>query len=185
MRILLIVTVLFLTACAGTHGLSVYSFTNSQLQSVLTQQLPKLRNDINLSGLPVEFLVNNLSVNIGPDNRDVVVLGIDSNAIIKAFLLEYPIRLSLQIEGSPFYDSEKKAIFLRNIKLLNSSINAGGFNGNLGLLDGEVTQVFNAFLAVNPVYKLDESNPKIALLSAIPMNMKVVEGAIKLVPRLQ
>jgi hypothetical protein len=184
MRILLIVTALFLTACSSTQGLSVYSFTNSQLESVLTKQLPKLREEIDLRGLPVKFLVNNLSVNIGPNNRDVVLLGVDSSAIVNAFLLEYSIRLSLQIEGRPFYDNEKKAIFLRNIKLLDSSINAAGFSGNLGLLKGKVMQVFNAFLAVNPVYKLDESNPKIALLSAIPMNIKVVVGAIKLVPKL-
>jgi len=184
MRILLVITTLFLTACSSTQGISVYSFTNSQLESVLTQQLPKLRKEISLRGLPVEFAVNNLSVNIGPDNRDVVVLGVDSSATINAFLLEYPARLILQIEGSPFYDSEKKSIFLRNIKLLDSSVNAGGFTGNLGLLDGEVMQILNAFLAVNPVYKLDERNPKIALLSKIPLNIKVVEGAIKLVPRL-
>jgi hypothetical protein len=184
MRILFIVATLFLTACSSTQGLYVYSFTNSQLESVLTQQLPKLKEELNLRGLPVEFAVNNLSVNIGPDNRDVVVLGVDSSAIINAFLLEYPVRLSLQIEGSPFYDSEKKAIFLRNIKLLDSSINAGGFSGNLGLLNGEVMRLFNAFLAVNPVYKLNQNNPKIALLGAIPMNINVVEGAIKLVPSL-
>lgn len=105
MRILFIVATLFLTACSSTQGLYVYSFTNSQLESVLTQQLPKLKEELNLRGLPVEFAVNNLSVNIGPDNRDVVVLGVDSSAIINAFLLEYPVRLSLQIEGSPFYDS--------------------------------------------------------------------------------
>jgi len=60
--------------------------------------------------------------------------------------------------------ARKKSIFLRNIKLLDSSVNAGGFTGNLGLLDGEVMQILNAFLAVNPVYKLDERNPKIGII---------------------
>jgi hypothetical protein len=103
----------------------------------------------------------------------VIILGVDSIVILNALLLDYPLHLSLPIKGSPFYDSDKKAIFLRNIKRLNSSINAVGFTSNLGLLDGEVMQVFNAFLAVNPVYKLDESNSKITLLSAIPMDIKV------------
>jgi len=44
-------------------------------------------------------------------------------------------------------------------------------------------QVINTFLAVNPVYKLDTSIPKVALLSKLPLTMKVVEGAIKLIPR--
>lgn len=183
MRILLIIGILFLTACSSTQGISVYSFTNAQIEAALDQQLPKLREEISLMGLPLQVEVTNLNVNIGPDNRDVVSLSVDSRAKINGFLLHHSVRLTLQIEGSPFYDSEKKAIFLRNVTLLDSNINAGGFKGNLALLDGKVMQVINTFLVVNPVYKLDTSIPKVALLSKLPLNMKVVEGAIKLIPR--
>ena len=183
MRFLLIITMLFLTACSSTQGLSVFSFTNSEVESLLSQQLPKLSEKVSLMGLPVQFDVNDLSVNIGPDNRDVVALGVDSSAEINAFVVKYPVRLKLQIEGSPFYDSEKKAIFLRNLKLLDTSVEAGGYKGNLGLLNNEAMKVINDFLAVNPVYKLNMNDPKIALLSKVPLNMQVVEGAIKLVPR--
>jgi len=185
MRILLLLTCLFLGACKSTdQGMSVYSFTNSEIEAALANQLPKLSEQIKLMGLPVDFAVNDLSVNVGPDKRDVVVLGADSSAVIKAFALKYPVRLKLQIEGSPFYDSEKKAVFLRNVKLLDSSIDAGGFKGNLEVLDNEAMDVMNAFLAVNPVYKLNMNDPKMALLSNLPLDLKVVEGAIKLVPRL-
>ena len=112
MRILLLfLTTLFLSACNSTQGVSVYSFTSSEVESVLGKQLPKLSEKVSLMGLPVQFDVNDLSVNIGPDNRDVVVLGADSSAEINAFALKYPVRLKLQIEGSPFYDSEKKPCF--------------------------------------------------------------------------
>ncbi|KAA1155636.1 DUF1439 domain-containing protein [Pseudoalteromonas sp. FUC4] len=184
MRILVIIAALFLTACNTTQGISVYSFTNSEVESVLGKQLPKLSEKVSLMGLPVQFDVNDLSVNIGPDNRDVVVLGADSSAEINAFALKYPVRLKLQIEGSPFYDSEKKAVFLRNIKLLDSSVDAGGFKGNIGALDNQAMDVINAFLAVNPVYTLNMDDPKMMLLSKLPLDMQVVEGAIKLVPRL-
>ncbi len=184
MRILLIVVTLCLSACSSTQGLSIYSFTNSEIETTLNEQLPKLKKELSLMGLPVDFAVNSLQVNIGPDNRDVVALGFDSSAKINAFLLEYPVRLALQIEGSPYYDSNKKAVFLRNVKLLDSSIDAGGFKGNLSLLDGEAMSVINNFLAVNPVFTLDTSNPKVALLSKIPLNMKIREGKIELVPNL-
>lgn len=184
MRILLIVVTLCLSACSSTQGLSIYSFTNSEIETALNEQLPKLKKELSLMGLPVDFAVNSLQVNIGPDNRDVVALGFDSSAKINAFLLEYPVRLALQIEGSPYYDSNKKAVFLRNVKLLDSSIDAGGFKGNLSLLDGEAMSVINNFLAVNPVFTLDTSNPKVALLSKIPLNMKIREGKIELVPNL-
>jgi len=185
MRILLLfLTTLFLSACNSTQGVSVYSFTSSEVERVLGKQLPKLSEKVSLMGLPVQFDVNDLSVNIGPDNRDVVVLGADSSAEINAFALKYPVRLKLQIEGSPFYDSEKKAVFLRNVKLLDSSVDAGGFKGNLAALDNEAMEVINAFLALNPVYTLNMDDPKMMLLSKLPLDMKVVEGAIKLVPRL-
>jgi hypothetical protein len=184
MRILFIFTLLFLTACNSTQGLSVYSFTNSEVESVLRQQLPKLSEKVSVMGLPVQFNVNDVSVNIGPENREVVVLGADSSAEINAFALKYPVRLKLQIEGSPFYNSEKKAVFLRNIKLLDSRIDAGGFKGNLAALDNEAMDVINAFLAINPVYKLNMNDPKMVLLSKLPLDIKVVQGAIKLVPRL-
>jgi len=44
--------------------------------------------------------------------------------------------------------------------------------------------IINRFLAVNPVYELNMNDPKMALLSKLPLDMKVVAGAIKLVPRL-
>ncbi|MFY8327192.1 MULTISPECIES: DUF1439 domain-containing protein [unclassified Pseudoalteromonas] len=182
MKYILLIGCLFLSACNTTNGVSVYSFTNSEIESVLNQQLPKLSEQVKLMGLPVQFDVNDLSVNVGPDNRDVVVLGADSSAIINAFAIKYPVRLKLQIEGAPFYDSEKKAVFLRNVKLLDSSIDAGGFKGNLGVLDDEAMKVINGFLAVNPVYTLNMNDPKVALLSKLPLDMKVEQGAIKLVP---
>ncbi|MGO2563688.1 MAG: DUF1439 domain-containing protein, partial [Pseudoalteromonas nigrifaciens] len=73
MKILFIIAALFLTACNATQGMSVYSFTNADVESLLTKQLPKLSEQVSLMGLPVEFDVNDVSVNIGPENRDVVV----------------------------------------------------------------------------------------------------------------
>ncbi|MDQ9093530.1 DUF1439 domain-containing protein [Pseudoalteromonas haloplanktis] len=182
MKYILLIGCLLLAACNTTNGVSVYSFTSSEIETVLNQQLPKLSEKVSLMGLPVQFNVNDLSVNVGPDNRDVVVLGADSSAVVNAFALKYPVRLKLQIEGAPFYDSEKKAVFLRNVKLLDSTIDAGGFKGNLAVLDDEAMKVINGFLAVNPVYKLNMNDPKVALLSKLPLDMKVEQGAIKLVP---
>ncbi|WP_371193907.1 DUF1439 domain-containing protein [Glaciecola sp. SC05] len=184
MRALAVLSILLLSACSGTQGLSVFSFTNADMESLLNGQLPKLSERMSIMGLPVQFDVNNLKIDIGPDNREVIVLDVDSSAEISAFTLNYPVRLMLKVEGSPYYDSSKKAVFLRDVKLLDSSVDAGGFKGNLGVLNKEALQVINAFLAVNPVYELDMQNPRLAMLSKLPLDMKVVNGAISLVPKL-
>ncbi len=127
MRILLLfLTTLFLSACNSTQGVSVYSFTSSEVESVLGKQLPKLSEKVSLMGLPVQFDVNDLSVNIGPDNRDVVVLGADSSAEINAFALKYPVRLKLQIEGSPFYIGRAQFEYWRHTQLIIDVVDGRG-----------------------------------------------------------
>lgn len=184
MRILLLVVTLFLAACASTQNMSVYSFTNSEVEGLLAKQLPKMSDKVSVMGLPLKLDVNDISVNIGPDNSDVVVLGADTSAQIKAFALKYPIRLKLQIQGRPYYDSKEKAVFLKDVKLLDSTLNAGKFKGNLGSLDQQAMEVINSFLSKNPVYRLNTSDPKVMLLSKLPLDMKISQGVIKLVPHL-
>jgi len=187
MKILMLVVALFLSACSSTQGLSGLSFfsvSNAEAELALKQQLPKLSEKISVLGLPVQFDVNDLSVKIGPENRNVIALGANASAKIDALVFTYPVRLKLQIEGTPFYDSNSKAVFIRNIKLLDSSIDAGGYSGNLGVLNQQAMNLINAFLDVNPVYTLDMNNPKMALLSKLPLDIQIVEGAIRLTPQI-
>ncbi|MFT5995508.1 MAG: hypothetical protein ACI9RV_001089 [Glaciecola sp.] len=55
-----------LTACNSSQGLSVYSLSNTDLDSVLVKRLPQLSRKVNLTGLSVQFDVNDLNVNVGP-----------------------------------------------------------------------------------------------------------------------
>ena len=185
MKILFIIAALFLSACSTTQGLSVLSFSNADLESVITKQLPELSKDMKLMGLPVKFDVNKVSVDIGPENRDVIALGLNTSAEVNAFVVKYPVALALQVEGAPYYDSSQKAIFLRDVKLLDSTIDAGGFSGNLNMLSNEALNIINAYLAVNPVYTLNTNDPKMALISKLPLDIKIINGAIKVVPQLQ
>lgn len=185
MRILfLIFATLFLISCNSTNGVSVYRFDNQDLEQAMLDGIPQISKKLNVMGIPLKFGVEELKVNIGPENRDVVVLSIDTSANINALLLKYDVGLALVVEGSPYYDSEQKAVFLRNLNLLSSSIDAGGYKGNLGVLNKEALRIINSFLATNPVYKLDTSDPKVALLSALPLDLRVENGAIAIVPRI-
>lgn len=184
MKLLPWLIVLALTACSSTSGLSIYSLSNEDIETLLNQNVSQLDKNMTVMMLPVAFEVTDLAVNIGPDNREVVALNVNSLAQINALAFSYPVRLQLQLEGSPYYDSAKKAIFLRDVSLLNSVIDAGGYRGNLNFLDKEVMKILNSFLAVNPVYSLDLQDPKMALLSKLPLDLQVVNGAIKLVPRI-
>ncbi|WP_197464620.1 DUF1439 domain-containing protein [Marinomonas aquimarina] len=122
-------------------------------------------------------------MNIGPEGRDVVQLGTMATASINILGFTYPAKLNLELEGTPYYDSEKKAIFVHSLALLNSSIDAAGYQGNLAPVSKEVMMLINGYLASNPVYTLDTSNNAVRLLSSVPLNLTIEQGQLALQPR--
>ena len=181
MRILLsIAFATILAGCATLSQLAVYTVSNAELEQVLDSQVSKLQKQTSLAGIPLYLDVEDMTATIGPDGRDVVQLGTIATARISAFGLNYPAKVSLALEGTPYYDSEEKAIFVRSLSLLDSTIDAGGFKGNLAPVSGEFMQLINGYLASNPVYRLDATNKAVNLLSTVPMQLTVEEGKLRL-----
>ncbi|MCH8537024.1 MAG: DUF1439 domain-containing protein, partial [Alkalimonas sp.] len=69
------------------------------------------------------------------------------------------------------------------LRLLDSSIDAAGYRGNLAPLSTEVLQLVNVWLQDQPVYRLDDSDPTQRLLMQMPLNMAVQQGRIRFSPR--
>lgn len=181
MRILSsIFAMLVLSSCATLSQLSVYTISESDIEQILNNQLDNLQKKASLAGIPVSLNVDNLSVNVGPEGREVVRLGTQATAVIGAFGLNYPLSVTLEIEGKPFYDSEEKAIFVRSLSLRDSTIDAGGYKGNIAPLSGEFMMLLNGYLSSNPVYKFDEGNAALALLSKVPLQLSVEKGQLEL-----
>ena len=179
----LLVAIVFLNGCAALSQLSVYTVSNEDVEQVLTSQLDKLQQKASLAGIPLLLEVNDISVNIGPEGRNVVQLGTDATASINAFGFSYPAKIRLSLEGTPYYDSEKKAIFVHSLSLLDSTVDAAGYKGNLAPLSKEVMQLINGYLVSNPVYKLDTTNKTVNLLSSIPITLSVEQGKLALRPQ--
>ena len=184
MRILLSVAFATLLAgCATLSQLAVYTVSNAELEQVLDSQVSKLQKRTSLAGIPLYLDVQDMTATIGPDGRDVVQLGAIATARVSAFGLNYPAKVNLSLEGTPYYDSEEKAIFVRSLSLLDSTIDAGGFKGNLATVSGEFMQLINGYLANNPVYRLDPSNKAVSMLSTVPLQLTVEQGQLALRPK--
>jgi hypothetical protein len=164
--------VLVLSSCAQLGSLSTYNVNEADLEKMLSTQLPKLTRQANVAGIPLKMAVEKMQVDIGPDNSDLVRINTDATAVLSLFGLSYPANLQLQIEGAPYYDA----------KLLDSSIEAAGYRGNLSPVSNELLQLVNSYLASNPVYRLDQTNPTIKLLTAVPLNMAVKDGKLAFSP---
>ena len=176
------VIVLLLTACSQLQQLSAYHVTEADVEQLLRQQVPKLTRQGNVAGIPLKMQVESMQVDIGPDNSELVRLNTTASAALSLFGLSYPASLQLQVEGVPYYDGSEKAVYLRSVKLLDSTIEASGYRGNLAPVSNELLKLVNSFLAANPVYRLDTANPTVKLLTAVPLNMAVQSGRISFTP---
>lgn len=182
MKFLPWIMLLCLSACSQLQQMSAYHVSEADLEQLLRQQVPKLTRQANVAGIPLNMQVESMQVDIGPDNSDVVRLNTSASAALSLFGLSYPATLQLQVEGVPYYDAAQQAIYLRSVKLLDSNIEASGYRGNLAPVSNELLQLVNGYLANNPVYKLDTTNPTIKLLTAVPLNMAVQNGRISFMP---
>lgn len=183
MRIVVgLILMILLASCSQLGQMSVYSVSEAQLEQMLSKQVPELTRQANVAGIPLKMAVDSMAVQIGPENSDVIRINTAASATLSLFGLTYPANLQLQVEGAPFYDAEQKAVFIRSVKLLNSSVEASGYRGNLTPVSNELLQLVNQYLATNPVYRLDTSNPTVKLLTAMPINMAVQQGRIAFTP---
>lgn len=182
MRVIQWILLLLLAGCSQLQQMSSYNVSEAELEQLLRQQLPKLTRQANVAGIPLKMQVQSMQVEIGPDNSDVVRLNTAASAALSLFGLSYPASMQLQVEGVPYYDAAQQAVYLRSVKLLNSSIEASGYRGNLAPVSNELLQLVNGYLANNPVYKLDTTNPTVKLLTAVPLNMAVQNGRISFTP---
>ena len=183
LRLISLAFALTIAGCATLSQLSVYTVSNAELEQVLDSQISTLQKKTSLAGIPLFLDVEDMTATIGPEGRDVVQLGAIATARVSAFGLNYPAKVSLSLEGTPYYDSEEKAIFVRSLSLLDSTIDAGGFKGNLAPVSGEFMQLINGYLSTNPVYRLDSTNKAVSLLSAVPLQLSVENGQLALRPK--
>ena len=162
MRLLLSVALAtILAGCATLSQLSVYTVSNAELEQVLDSQISTLQKKTSLAGIPLFLDVEDMTATIGPEGRDVVQLGAIATARVSAFGLNY----------------------VRSLSLLDSTIDAGGFKGNLAPVSGEFMQLINGYLSTNPVYRLDSTNKAVSLLSAVPLQLSVENGQLALRPK--
>lgn len=173
---------LLLTSCSQLQQMSAYNVSEADLEQLLRGQVFKLTQQATVAGIPLKMQVDNMQVEIGPDNSDRVRLNTSASAALSLFGLSYPANLQLQLEGVPYYDGTEKAVYLRSVKLLDSNIEASGYRGNLAPVSNELFKLVNSFLATNPVYRLDTTNPTVKLLTAVPLNMAVQNGRISFTP---
>ncbi|NVK56937.1 MAG: DUF1439 domain-containing protein [Alteromonadaceae bacterium] len=185
LRFTLLALLCLTSSCSVISNMVSYSVTAEDIRALLQTKIDQLQTRTSVMGVQVDLSVSHIEVDIAPNNKQVVTLSVDGKATAKAFGMQYPVDVSLGLEGEPYYESKEKAIYIRSLSLTHSVIDAAGLKINMTLLANEYMDVFNDYLATHAVYQISNSDPGAFWLSHRPFNMVIKPGVIVFTPQAQ
>lgn len=173
-------SLLLVSGCASTFDR--YSIDEATIEQHLQRQIQNFDQQQARNGIPMRLELKRAKVTLGPEGREVALVDFAGTATVDAMMMKIPVGISFRMEGAPVYDSEAKAVFLRDLKLLESRVDSGMGSLDLQPFAGSLTRIAAVFLDTNPVYELDESDFGQRLFGMMNMGIKVSPGRLTMVP---
>ncbi|MFC7295186.1 DUF1439 domain-containing protein [Marinobacter aromaticivorans] len=172
---------LTLLLSSGCASISPYAISEAELESHLQEVVRDYDRMQLKNGSPISLRLDDADITLGPDGRDVAVIDVRGQVALNAFLAKLPVDIALKVEGAPVYDSKEKAVYIRRIKLLESSIDSGFFKGDLAPVTDNVMRVVAQMLETMPVYRLDDTRLAQRMFGMVPMDVRVAPGRLEFV----
>ncbi|QLB21508.1 hypothetical protein A6B43_08215 [Vespertiliibacter pulmonis] len=153
---------------------------NQYLATRLNEKIP-LKNSIGIPHIfQLDYQLRDIATKIGQtEEKRVEVMG-TINGKLKVKGKQYDVNLSLDLDTIPYYDNEKGAVFLKDIRLAHWAISPEKYQLELQPFISPLAESFAYLLNSNPVYTLDESKTKEALIKKFGKQIIVEKGAIRL-----
>lgn len=177
----LTITAVLLAGCAGFSPLSISEAT---LERHLQDAVRDYDRQQLQAGSPLSLSLSNADITLGPDGRDVAVIDLSGQVALNALMARFPADIALKVEGAPVYDSQERAIYIRRLRLLESSVNTPYFSsGELAPVTENVMRVVAQMLETVPVYRLDDTSLGARLMGMANMDLRVAPGRLEFVRR--
>ena len=173
--------ILAVTLISGCATLSPYSISEGELGRHLQDAVATFDRDQLQSGSPLSLSLSNADITLGPDGRDVAVIDLGGQVALNALMTRLPVDISLKVEGAPVYDAKEKAVYIRRLQLLDSSIDSPFFKGDLKPVTDTVMRAVAQMLETMPVYRLDETDFAQRMFGMVPMDVRVAPGRLEFV----
>lgn len=166
---------------SGCASMSPYSISEAELEQHLKDVVADYDRDQLQSGSPLSLSLDDADITLGPEGRNVAVIDVRGQVALNALMAKLPVDIALKVEGAPYYDSKEKAIYIRRLQLLDSSIDSPFFKGDLAPVTDTVMRVVAQMLETMPVYRLDETNLAQRMFGMVPMDVRVAPGRLEFV----
>lgn len=179
--ITLVFATLLMSGCAGFSPLSI---SESTLERHLQDAVSDYDRQQLQAGSPLSLSLTNADITLGPDGRDVAVIDLSGQVALNALMAKIPADIKLKVEGAPVYDSQERAIYIRRLKLLESSVDTPYFSsGELAPVTENVMRVVAQMLESVPIYRLDNTSLGARIMGMTEMDLRVAPGRLEFVKR--
>ena len=179
--IALLLSTLLMAGCAGFSPLSI---SESTLERHLQDAVSNYDRQQLQAGSPLSLSLDRADITLGPDGRDVAVIDLSGQVALNALMAKIPADIALKVEGAPVYDSEEQAIYIRRLKLLESSIDTPYFSSDrLAPVADNVMRIVAQWLETVPVYRLDGTSLGSRVMGMTDMDLRVAPGRLEFVKR--
>ncbi|EIG24652.1 DUF1439 domain-containing protein [Haemophilus paraphrohaemolyticus] len=153
---------------------------NDYLHTRLAEKVP-LADSVGIPGLmQLDYQLHDLVTQIGQTNeKKVEIQGIVDGLLI-ARGKKHEAKIKLNLDTTPYFDSEKGAVYLKDVRLLSWEVSPEKYQETVQfflpmLFDG-LTNLLNR----SPVYTLDETKTKEALVKKFGKAIIVEKGTLRL-----
>ncbi|SHF54762.1 Protein of unknown function [Modicisalibacter ilicicola DSM 19980] len=150
----LLAGLMLLTGCANMMSSSVSEAT---LERHLQKAVADFDREQLRAGSPLSLTLDSTDITVGPEGRDTVLLEVAGQATFSALASRLPADIELSLEGTPYFDAEEGAIYIRRLQLLDSRVNAPWMPIDLTPVTQMAARLVAQRLETVPVYRLDEA----------------------------
>lgn len=175
----LLAGVLLLGGCASLMSATV---SESSLERQLEQAILDFDRQQLSAGSPLAIELDSAEVTVGPRGRDTVRLDVAGQAAFTALASRLPADIALSLEGTPYYDAEEQAVYIRRLQLLDGRIDAPWMPLDLAPMTRLAARAMAQWLERVPVYRLENASWGRRAL-ARNMQLRVEPGRLVFAPR--
>lgn len=168
-----------LAACSATDQVPIYSLTELELAQLLSEQVQRQTQQLQLAGLPATVRAFELATDITQQGVQVMV---QTDLLIGVGLLQLPVGVNLSMLAEPYYDTELHGVRLKNFRLLHAEIATAGHSARMKPVSNALQQQLASWLERQPVFVLDPTKTSQRALMAIPLKLTLEADRLVLSP---
>lgn len=159
---------------------SAFNVSEDQINQYLSEK-GVIQDKFNFPGLfSLDYQLKDLKTQIGRTHEKRVEMSGIAEGLFKLGGKQFPAKLNLTFDTIPYYDAEKGAIYLRNLRILRWSGEPNEYMDQLQTAIPFLSQSIAALLSSVPVYTLDDSNMREMLIKKFAKGLKIEPGILEL-----